>query len=280
MADQSDTPFPGPEHEPFVHGASPRRVVMVHGFPGTPAELRALADRIATRGWEARGILLPGFGPEIAELGERTRHDWLAAVLDALDSAREGSECVVVLGYSMGAALALAAARKRPDLDGAVLLAPFSGLHDWRAPFLPLLAPFFPRLRPFENADFDDPSVRAEVLRIFPDADLDDPEVRRRLREDVALPARTLDELHHLGREAARGASEVHVPALFVQARDDRTVRPNGSRRLAIRPAGPVAYVEVPGDHEFPVAPGRTGFTEAVAAIDVALQRWCGAHRP
>ena len=280
MPDRLDTPYPGPEHQPFVYGSSMQRVVMVHGFPGTPAELRALGERIAARGWEARGILLPGFGPEIAELGERTRSDWLDAVLGALDSAREGAERVVVLGFSMGAALALAAARKRPDLNGAVLLAPFHGLQDWRARFLPVLAPFFPRLKPFADADFDDPEVRAEVRRIFPEADFDDPEIRRRLREDVALPARTLRELHALGREAARSASEVRVPTLFVQARDDRTVSPSGARRLAIRPAGPVAYVEVPGTHEFPMAPDREGFGEAVEALDAALQRWSGAHLP
>ena len=94
-----------PEHEPFFWKVSQRAALLIHGFPGSPAEMRPLGELIRDCGWSVKGLLLPGFGAEIGTLEKRGYTDWTAAVTAAvLDLKREHSS-IVVAGYSMGGSL-------------------------------------------------------------------------------------------------------------------------------------------------------------------------------
>jgi alpha-beta hydrolase superfamily lysophospholipase len=53
--------FQGPEHLPFLWPGGQPAALLVHGFPGTPAEMRPLGEALHQAGWTAQGILLPGF---------------------------------------------------------------------------------------------------------------------------------------------------------------------------------------------------------------------------
>ena len=57
--------YQGPEHEPFFWEAGEPAALLVHGFPGTPAEMRPLGEVLHEAGWTVHGVLLPGFGPQI-----------------------------------------------------------------------------------------------------------------------------------------------------------------------------------------------------------------------
>lgn len=252
------TPYPDPEHRPFVFGSSRRKALLVHGFPGTPAELRPLGERLADRGWEAHGVLLPGFGPQIASLGDHRWSDWKGAVETALRGLREDADELVLHGHSMGGALALVVAAGTVPPDRLLLSAPFSRLADRRAMLLPLLRFVVPRLHPYRGADFDDPEVRRGIARLLPDADLDDPGVRTELEREVAMPTVALEQVRRVGRAAQRGAAAVTVPTFVVQGRNDTTVRFADTRRLVGRFGGPVAYREIPGGHDM-LLPGREG---------------------
>jgi esterase/lipase len=56
------------EHQLFTleHGAHSPAVLLIHGFPGSPAKMRPLAAAIYEAGWMACEMLLPGFGPHNA----------------------------------------------------------------------------------------------------------------------------------------------------------------------------------------------------------------------
>ena len=60
--------YTDPEHEPFLFEAGSSRALLIHGFLGSPRELRPLAQELAAAGVTARGMLLPGFGAGIARL--------------------------------------------------------------------------------------------------------------------------------------------------------------------------------------------------------------------
>jgi carboxylesterase len=99
--------FQGPEHSSIhLHGGKPG-VLLVHGFPGTPAEMRPLADTFFRHGWSVDAPLLPGFGAQIDSLYTRDASDWLSAVVHCLHSMQKEHAPVMVCGLSMGAALAL-----------------------------------------------------------------------------------------------------------------------------------------------------------------------------
>jgi carboxylesterase len=243
-------PYQNPEHHPFQFGEGPGGVLLIHGFPGTPAEVRGIGQALAANGWHARGPLLPGFGPDIVNLAEKRRDDWLGAVGGEWEALRADHYPCVLIGFSMGAALALRLAERLPP-DRLVLIAPF-----WRLPgFLPRLVPVLklvmPVMQPFKDADFGDLEVRAGFERLMPGIDLEDPEAQAYIREEITLPLAVIDEVLRLGGEAYRTANSVSSPTLVIQGHDDQMVHPDLTHRLVRRMGGAdVIYREIAGDHE------------------------------
>lgn len=124
--------FSGPEHAPFrlngseghTSDAAAPAALLVHGFGGTPAEMRGLAAALPGAGWTVEALLLPGFGADIATLTGRRYQEWLDAVMAAAQGLRDaGHRPLLLVGYSMGATLALAlwlAGAGIPALDAAI----------------------------------------------------------------------------------------------------------------------------------------------------------------
>jgi carboxylesterase len=261
-------------HRSFVLGRSKKRALLVHGFPGTPAELLTLAEFLVTQGFEVHGPLLPGFGTEIAALGKTRWQAWVAAAQHAWETLQEGAEVAVLVGFSMGGAVAVnvaanVAAQTRPDQ--LVLIAPFWRLADPRARFLPVARYVLPELKPFGSADFSTAVVRAQFARLEPTLDLDDPVVQRTLREEVVLPTSSLVEVQRLGGSAYRAAPGVTSPTLLLQGRDDTTVYPADTRRLALRLGGPVTLIELPAGHQL-IEPRGAGHRELLRRLEQHLR--------
>ena len=262
------TPYAGEEHSPFLWTGGKPAALLVHGFPGTPAEVRALAGVLHGAGWTVQGILLPGFGADIASLPERTAQAWIQATGDAVAEFARTHSPVVLVGFSMGAAVALnAAVQGETSPDGLVLLAPFTQLGaDWQQPLLPLLGLIFREIRPFKDADFSDAEVRRNIANFLPDADLDDPKTQDELRA-ISLPASVLDQLRQVGQLARRRAQDLQIPTLIVQGVDDEVVSPKRTRQLAGRiDPSRLQFVEISGGHQI-ITPSQAGWVEASAAV-------------
>ena len=242
--------FQGPEHLSFFWpGESDAVALLVHGFPGTPAEMRHLGEALWQAGWSVQGLLLPGFGAQIASLGSYRYQDWVAAVTAALGAMKREQHPVLLVGYSLGGALSILAAAQAPA-DGLALLAPFWQMEGgWQGKLLPVLKYLFPYFRPFDKADFSDPKVREAVSYFAPDIDLDDPEVQAAIR-DLGIRTRTISELQKAGRAAYRVAARLSLPTVIVQGMEDDLVKPGHTRKLAQRVRGPVEYREVQAGHD------------------------------
>jgi len=278
--------FSGPEHLPFRLDAVPRpsaaaaRVpgaLLVHGFPGTPAEMRPLAEALHREGWSVQALLLPGFGPQIGEITSYRGEDWQRAVQGALAGMRRDHDPLLLVGYSVGGALAaLAASMPAPGPNGLVLLAPF-----WRlgSPLQRLvgrvLAPFLPRtFQPLAKVDFADPSVLESLRQFLPGADLTDPALQRQLRQ-AQVPVSIVREILSCGRRAfSRGrARRLALPTLVLQGRDDVIVLPRRTRRLLRRLGRPPAYRELDAGHDLidPRSPGWGHLVEQVKGFAAGL---------
>lgn len=243
--------FSGPQHRPFYWPAGETAVLLVHGFPGSPAEMRPLAAALHEAGYSVQGLLLPGFGPAIGSIEQRTPAEWRTAVQDAVQVLRAHHQRVVVLGLSMGAATALQAAAAHP-VDGLILVAPFWRLGpDWMTRVWPVMRRIMPRFRPFRvmRPRFDDPRFRAAIQDFLPDADLDDPQVQQAVR-DFAVPVTLLDLVGETGAAAFAAAGELPPgPLLVLQGAADEVVTPARTAELRAE-LPPHAYVELPGDHQ------------------------------
>ena len=170
--------FPGDEHLPYflTHEGADRAALLVHGFPGTPADVRAVGEVLYAQGWDVQGILLPGFGSQITTLTEYAAVDWSGAVQMALHELKQRYDTVLLVGYSLGGALALQVAAVHPP-TALVLLAPFWKLNHtlwWMLPVLHRVLPSVPIFR-LLRLDLHDPEVRAGITTLVPDADLNDP---------------------------------------------------------------------------------------------------------
>jgi carboxylesterase len=241
-------PFQGEEHRAFLWPGNRCAALLLHGFPGTPAEMRSLGKIVREAGWTAQGLLLPGFGADLPQLADRSADDWITATISALRQLRQDHETVVMIGYSMGGAVAInAALQERPDR--LILIAPFWQLSSgWQGQFWPLLRIVFRSFKPFQRVDFSDPKARKNIHRFMPDADLDDPEVQQGLRE-FQVPSRILDALRTVGLMAHRNAARLDVDGLILQGSADEVASANITRQLAARLGSRFDYQEIVADH-------------------------------
>jgi len=258
-------PFQGEEHQPFHWLAGCPAALLVHGFPGTPAELRPLARSLVEIGWTVQAPLLPGFGPEIDTLPQRQAAEWVGAVRAALVELQRQHRPVLLVGYSMGAALALQVAAAQPP-SGLVLLAPFQRLGNrWQRLVGFLLKPFFRQIKPFQKTDFADPQVRRGISNFFAGLDLDDPNIQQSLRE-LTVPVSILEQVQRVGRSATAQARQVRTPTLTIQGTQDEVVDLAGSRKLLQALGGPVQYMELVAGHDL-LDPARPAWRQVEQTI-------------
>ncbi|MGQ9887699.1 MAG: alpha/beta hydrolase [Aggregatilineales bacterium] len=267
-------PFSAPEHAAFRwNGAdSACAALMVHGFPGSPAEMRPLAQVLHRAGWTVEGLLLPGFGPDIETLPDRKYSEWLKAVQTALSQLKQEYRQVLLIGHSMGGALALQSASAN-SVAGLALISPFWKLDSPLWTLLPVIKIAFPTFPIFKliPLDFKDEETRKGITRFLPDADLDDPSVQRELRE-FRLPIAMLDQIRLAGAKSYGSAPAVDAPTLIIQGRQDELVRPPLTHQLAGRIPGLHSIVEVDGSHDL-LNPGRSAWPHVCQAVlDFAAQ--------
>jgi len=97
--------------------------LLLHGFTGTPQNVRPLADYLARRGLAVSAPRMPGHGTTVADLDKTGPQDWLGAAEQALTELKERCSTVFVAGISMGGTLTLELARRHPELAGVVVMA-------------------------------------------------------------------------------------------------------------------------------------------------------------
>jgi len=261
-----------PDHQPFVYEAGPARALLIHGFLGTPRDLRPLAQELAAAGVTARGVLLPGFADDFSKLRHVRASDWLDAARAAWAETRAGASRATLIGFSMGGAIALRiAAEAGLAPDQLILLAPHWKFADRRAFILPIGKHFIRNFKPFGRIDFTNPDTRRTLADIAPGVDLDDPAVRRQLRDAFCIPTHALDELRRVNNAAAAASRRFSAPSAILQGLQDPTTLPAYSRALAARIGAEL--IEFPGDHLI-VDPKRPSWPTVRDAI---VQRVAGA---
>jgi carboxylesterase len=109
-----------PRSEAFdLDGDSAVGVVLIHGFTGTPYEVRYLGDRLATAGYFVKAPRLPGHGTRLEDLDATTWQDWVAHIDHAVDELRTRCPRIALVGQSLGGLLSLYVASRRPHRGDA-----------------------------------------------------------------------------------------------------------------------------------------------------------------
>lgn len=199
-----------PGAEPFFwKGENNKGVLLIHGFTGSPSELRELGEELHRKGYTVEGLLLAGHGTDPYDLLDVKAEQWEEQVRQGVDHLRETCTQVTVIGLSMGGLLTLYAGAVTKADKLAVLSTPIY-LYDWRVYFLWLAdrlpywaIPKHPRT-------------------------VDVPE-----RYNVAYRCMPIKAVHQLVRllKAVKGKylPQVAQPLLIIQSRTDHTVRPESA---------------------------------------------------
>ncbi|NJP06770.1 MAG: alpha/beta fold hydrolase [Chloroflexaceae bacterium] len=127
--------------------------------------MRGLGDHLADQGHMVLGMRLAGHGREPEALRQGGWRDWLSSVDEGFARLQRSWTRVMVIGFSMGGALALLTTHQHQALiDRLVVLSmPFRLSGDWRT--LPLLRHMILWYYPLGHGDFDDPRSAAEYAQ-------------------------------------------------------------------------------------------------------------------
>lgn len=117
---------------PYLKGGAPvsidrgrdRVCLLLHGFGGTPADFGALPQALDGAGWDVWAPLLPGCGTDPRVLKDTTAEDIIDGAAEELTRVRARYRKVVVVGFSLGGAVATILAEEDSP-DALVLVNPY-----------------------------------------------------------------------------------------------------------------------------------------------------------
>jgi len=108
----------------FLEGNCGKLAILIHGFTGTPHDLKELGEFLNSQGISVCAPLLPGHGRvDWKDLEKVTQKDWEIAIEEEVKSHFNMYDEIYLIGYSFGANLAFNVAVKYPDkIKGVISL--------------------------------------------------------------------------------------------------------------------------------------------------------------
>lgn len=199
----------GAEQYFFKNGK--KGVLLIHGYTGSPAELKPLGEYMREKGYSVFGVRLPGHGTTPEELNKTNWPMWYEAVKKAYYELRESCSEISVVGLSMGGLLAMKLAADMPLKKAIFLSAPIY-VYDKRAPFVGL-AKYFKKWVKKKGRNYN----------------IDE---KYNIAYDV-MPLKALDSLMKLITHCEKEVlPQIFVPCLIMQSRHEHTVRPESAEHI------------------------------------------------
>ncbi len=196
--------------EPFFHRGNSVGCLLLHGFTGTPNEMRELGTRLHAHGYTVHGPALAGHATKIEDMLPTRWDDWYRTATEAYDQLSETCETIFAIGLSLGGMLALHLAAHRA-VSGVVGIGTPASVKNWKIFPFRILPPLF-RLMPtikknLARSDAQDPNLNGNHIRYM---------------EYPTLAAASMirDFFPHVMNDLR----DVRAPALLFQAHGDRVV--------------------------------------------------------
>ncbi len=192
--------------EPFLFTSGKTGCVLVHGFTGSPKEMRLMGEALYKNGISVLGVRLAGHATTPGDL-QRTRWwDWLASVEDGIDMLSDICDKVFIAGLSLGGVLTLLSASRYPQLIGAIAMsAPYTVGEDWRLSLARPLSLLVPQISKGNSETRDKVTASGHV-------------------DYPAYPLRSIAELRDLTIIMQQSLSEIKIPVLLINSSGDQTV--------------------------------------------------------
>ena len=208
-----------PTAEPFLFLGDPHKpaCLLIHGFTGTPKEMRWMGEFLNQQGYTCLGIRLAGHATHPEDMIRSTWTDWTGSVEDGYHLLRSMSDQVFLVGLSMGGILALLMST-RLEVQGVVAMSTPSQLPTDYPTWFIELASIFVRYRPKSKEPpgsgwFDKAAYKDHVAY-------------------VDNPVRSSAELKKLILKMRAALPKVDIPVLLMHSKDDRYVLPDNIEEI------------------------------------------------
>jgi len=183
-------------------------VLLLHGFSGTPLEMRPLGEALGMHGRSVLAPRLPGHGTQIEDFAKVPWEQWVEAGMEGFDRLRSTCDEVFVCGLSMGALIAAHVCAEKPA-SGLIAMAPALSVKQplWLTGLVKFVWPRFPNTPDTRHEEGNAPVWCYDNL-----------------------PTSAVHELHKLMRATRQVLPQVTSPLLVLHGRHDHTVKEAGVR--------------------------------------------------
>jgi len=192
--------------------------ILVHGFTGSPNDMRDLADFLFSNDIDVLAVRLAGHGSHYEDLIRTSYSDWWKSVKEAIAQVEKTHRRIFLVGYSFGSNLVIDLAAREPEkYSGIVCLGTsiFSRIHKMER----VMYYFFRLIR---KAAWRKPYVAKGKIESF------------ELAGNYAhIPVKNAGEVYYfIDNYTKKELSRVTTPTLIIHSRDDRISHPKSSEYL------------------------------------------------
>lgn len=193
-------------------------VLLIHGLLSSPGELKEFGKELKEAGYTVLGMRLPGHGTHLKDLASRCHQEWQAAVQRNYTILAAQVEHVVVVGFSTGGTLGLHLAAGQPKklLGVAAIAAPMGVRHP-----LAFLTPLMVKVNKLSKR------LTGKALKPYYDDGKTSPATNYPLN-----PMEAIRELRHTYHDTAAVLSQVTVPTLVIQGKEDSIIAPYSAQKI------------------------------------------------
>ena len=191
--------------KPIFHKGNDVGILLIHGFTGSCAHMRKVADELVKQGYTVKTINLPGHATTEEDMGTVNYENWIQAVEQAVEELKKECKKVVAGGVSMGGVLSLIMAAEN-KVDACVSIsAPMDTKFETMA-LTKYLYFFKPRIKwrkPKEITDMLDPKYDCSYY---------------------GFPSRKAYDLYYLIKQIQKQLKDITCPLLIIQSTNDKTI--------------------------------------------------------
>ena len=213
-----------PGGQPYLLPGGPFGCLLIHSIASSPQEMRWLGTQLNQNGFSVLAIRLFGHATSPQDLRRARYSDWIASMEDGISTLQKQCSKLIVVGASLGSALALIAGAKLA-VDAVVAISPPNNLLSYSlSRRLNLPHPILRWLKLGKQSFRSGPSLPGLAHQdetIHPDY--------------PTIPTRAISEIELLLTEMRRVLPNVDVPTLLIQTDFEKDDQIQVSRQIMDR---------------------------------------------